>query len=70
MRCDTFQLYASDPIHSQLVMINEDILVSREELSIDLISLDGRTVLHTVNIPTHFLRITFLLSSTEHVDSL
>ena len=63
--CDTCQRYSSPPLRFKASMPDESELVFGDELSIDLMFLDGKAVLHIIDTATRFSAATFLDSHGE-----
>ena len=63
--CDTCQRFTSPPVRFKASLPTEEDLVFGDELSIDLMFLDGKAVLHIVDTATRFSAATFLDSHGE-----
>ncbi len=63
--CDTCQRYSSPPLRFKASIPDESELVFGDELSIDLMFLDSKAVLHIVDTATRFSAATFLDSHGE-----
>ena len=63
--CDTCQRFGPTPVRFKVSLPTEDDIKFGEELSIDLMWLDGKAVLHIVDTATRFSAASFLDSSGQ-----
>ncbi len=64
--CETCQRFAPPPIRFKVTLPTEDELVFGDELSIDLMWIDGKATLHIIDTATRFSAATFLDSHGEN----
>ncbi len=61
--CDTCQRFSAPPVRFKVTLPTEESLVFGDELSLDLMWIDGKAVLHIVDTATRFSAATFLDSN-------
>ena len=64
--CDTCQRFGPRPLRFKATIPDENKLVFGQELSIDLMWIDGKALLHVVDTATRFSNATFLDSSDQN----